>query len=624
MNESTKTALIVGLGVLLLFGGIYFLPSKADFTTESKVGEVLFPELKDGNEAQGMEIVSFDENAGKHKTFAVKNLNGRWVLPSHNNYPADKKQQLVDAASSLVNLTVLGELKDIDPEQYELYGVLDPTEGKLPPGATGVGKLVTFKDGSSNTLAKLIIGKQPKEQGHGKAETDLRYVRIAGEAPIYTVRLTTNKFSPKFEDWIETNLLRPKNEAGSHINAFDIRKVQFQDYNFNPEQDNFLSLKSVALLDLNGQNGAWSLEKMEEYLNGVPKELKLTDQEQLNTAKLNELKPALNDLKILNVIRKPQGLIYALRGESKTLDNDDVNSLAMRGFYLSQGKADSSPLISRGGEVLVSLRNGVVYRLYFGTLVDELSEPTATEQENIDLKAENTNSKKSPPKTATATNRYLMVDARFNPNLIPKPMLEEVPPESSGEAEKKEDIKNEVPQPPETKPAGEVKPEPAPQPANAKQPAAKEPSKQQAPANGGKQSSLEESPFRTAAFQPPAKAASKSDDSPAAAEPKNTDSKAAEPQPTEIKPEAANDPKDANFERNQIIRRNEDRQKAYNDTFRTGLVQAKLLNDRFAEWYYVIPDEVYQKIHLGKADLIIPLKPESGESANPLEQPSEK
>ncbi len=613
MNETTKTAIIVGIGALLLAGGIYFLPSKADFTTESKVGEVLFPELKDGNVAQGMEIVSFDEKLSTRKDFAVKNLNGRWVLPSHNNYPADKKQQLVDAASSLVDLTALSEIKNVSPEQYELYGVLDPSEGELPFGATGVGKLVTFKDGGSKTLAKLIIGKQPREQGslEDNKDNNLRYVRIAGQTPIYIVKLATDKFSPKFEDWIETNLLRP-NEGDNRLNEFDIRKVLFQDYIFRPEKKTPPTLKSVALLDFNGQGqaGEWFLEKMVEFIDGTPKEITLTDQEELNTGKLDELKSALNDLKIVNVIRKPQGLIYALRGEGGGLDNEALESLYARGFYLPPVKSGGAELKSRDGEVSVSLRNGVVFKLYFGALVEELSELAETEQENND-------SKNAPPKSATGTDRYLMVQAGFNPNLIPKPLLEEVPPEAPAPAVQKQEPKEDS-KSPETKPANEVQPPPAKQPANAK-----EPSKGQAPSKDGKQSSQLESPFRTAAFQPPAKDAPQSDDSPAASQPQTTaptsaDPKAAEPKETlpeapETKPENANDPADANFERNQIIRRNDAQQQAYNARIQAGILRAKSLNERFAEWYYVIPDEVYKKIHLGKNDIIMPRQPKTNQ-----------
>ena len=37
---------------------------------------------------------------------------------------------------------------------------------------------------------------------------------------------------------------------------------------------------------------------------------------------------------------------------------------------------------------------------------------------------------------------------------------------------------------------------------------------------------------------------------------------------------------------------------------KTGEQRAKELNARFADWYYVVGDETYRKIHLGQNDII--------------------
>jgi hypothetical protein len=612
MNETTKTATMVGLGAALLVVGIYFLPSKADFTADSKVNEVLFPALKDGNIAQGMAIVSFDEKLSALKKFEIKKVNGRWVLPSHNNYPADAKQQLVTAASSLVGLKALDQVKDATAEKHELYGVLDPSDAKVKVGSTGVGKLVTFMDGSSNPLAKLIIGKQLKDMGKETSDSDLRYVRIADQDPIYTVKLPTDKFSPKFEDWIETDLLK--------LNEFDIKGVELRDYSVRPEdRNNPIQEKSVAELVFDDKEAKWSLKKFEEILDGKPVEVKLNDKEELNSPKLNELKTALNELKIVNVIRKPQGLINSLRENDIKLEPEAVISLQQSGFYLTRSP-QGLKLYARDGEVLASLRDGVEYTLRFGDFADALNEAAEAD--------ETKDKNPATPKAGSKINRYLMVEAKFNQDLIPQPMLEEVPPAPApAQSEKKEQAA------PEDTKAGELKPEPAKQPADNKEPAAKDaaPPKEAAPAKDGKQSSIKETPFRTAAFQPPAKDAEKkpADEKAASAkqpdaEPKATDPKTDEAKPAESKPIEANDPAaqaEAEFERKRIIRENEIKQKEYDTKIQDGKRKAKLLNERFAEWYYVIPDGVYKKIHLGKNDIIIPIKPQAGESPNPLKIP---
>ena len=42
----------------------------------------------------------------------------------------------------------------------------------------------------------------------------------------------------------------------------------------------------------------------------------------------------------------------------------------------------------------------------------------------------------------------------------------------------------------------------------------------------------------------------------------------------------------------------------YNDKVKKGQQHVKELNDRFADWYYVVSDEVYHKIHLKGSDVI--------------------
>jgi hypothetical protein len=618
MNETTRTASILGIGAVLLAAGIYFLPAQADFTPTSKVNEILFPELKDGNIAQGMEIVSFDEKLGERRTFEVKKVNGRWVLPSHKNYPADARKQLVDVASSLVELKALDQVDD-NPEKHELYGVLDPSEDKVKVGTTGVGKLVSFKDGSSNNLARLIIGKQLKELGKESSDSDLRYVRIAGQDPVYTVKLATDKFSPKFEDWIETDLLK--------LNTFDIKQVELRDYAVRPEdRANPIQEKSIAQLEFDDKEAKWSLSKFEEFPEGKPVEVKLTDKEELNTAKLNELKSALDELKIVNVIRKPQGLINSLRENEIKLETEALLSLQQSGFYLTRGP-QGPQLFARDGEVIAALRDGVEYTLRFGDFADGLAE-SETEGD----------AKDKEKKTGAKVNRYLMVEARFNPDLIAKPMLEEVPAElpplpSDGKEEPNKDKQDDKPAEPkseDSKPAEPNKDEPK---ADAE--------KKTEPAKDDKQSSSSNrSPFRTVAFQSPAKEAP---DAPAkAAEPKTDDAKkepakaqaeepskptsaGEEPKQAETKPaDAKLDPgarAEAEFERKRIIRENETKQKDYDTKVKEGQRKAKLLNERFAEWYYVIPDDVYRKIHLGKNDIIQRIKPMPGESTNPLKVP---
>ena len=46
-------------------------------------------------------------------------------------------------------------------------------------------------------------------------------------------------------------------------------------------------------------------------------------------------------------------------------------------------------------------------------------------------------------------------------------------------------------------------------------------------------------------------------------------------------------------------------QDEYDAAVKAGKDKVKELNDRFADWYFIISDDVYKKIHLGRADIIM-------------------
>src|SRR5690606_28162704 len=92
-----------------------------------------------------------------------------------------------------------------------LYGVVEPDPSKDLLGQQGVGKLVEMEDGSKKYLARLIIGKQDKSKSQGDfagAQSNLRFVRVKGQDRVYRVAMSADKFNTKFENWIETDLLK--------------------------------------------------------------------------------------------------------------------------------------------------------------------------------------------------------------------------------------------------------------------------------------------------------------------------------------------------------------------------------------------------------------------------------
>ena len=64
-------------------------------------------------------------------------------------------------------------------------------------------------------------------------------------------------------------------------------------------------------------------------------------------------------------------------------------------------------------------------------------------------------------------------------------------------------------------------------------------------------------------------------------------------------------------ERERIEKENQRKQDEYQDQITKGLNHAKELNARFADWYYVISDDVYRKIYLTRDQIIQKKQPKA-------------
>ena len=127
------------------------------------VGKPLFADFEDPDQAKQMEVVEFDEDLGEPSTFKVARKNDAWVIPSHNDYPADAEENLAKAATLFVGLDVINVVSD-ERKDHVTFGVVRPDRDKVSLGDEGVGKLITMKDEQGRTLAELIIGKEVLEK----------------------------------------------------------------------------------------------------------------------------------------------------------------------------------------------------------------------------------------------------------------------------------------------------------------------------------------------------------------------------------------------------------------------------------------------------------------------------
>ena len=130
MSESAKTFSLVGVAVVLVIVAFATRPHISSGESEGQVGQTLFPDWKDAGEAKSLEITSVDETDNALSTFKVADVDGRWVVPSHDDYPANAKDHVFKAASSIIGLKVLDVVSDA-PGDQETYGVVEPNDKTL-------------------------------------------------------------------------------------------------------------------------------------------------------------------------------------------------------------------------------------------------------------------------------------------------------------------------------------------------------------------------------------------------------------------------------------------------------------------------------------------------------------
>jgi len=528
-----KTAVFLGAGLLLLALGWAVQPRFKPATLKPAVERVLFPALTDAEKAASLEIIRYDDELATLYPFKVVKSGGVWVLPSHQNYPADAKDQLAAAATELVDLKALDVVSERAAD-HEIYGVIEPDQEKIKPGMTGIGQLIEIRDLSGSKIARLVVGKEDKQAGVGGGSRRLRFVRKAGQDPVYRVELDTSKFTTQFGDWIEKDLLK--------LTPWDVRSVELDNYTLAAvESDGRLEVRQQRnekiQLAYNDKESSWQLASLETFPNkdsSEPVSEELKDNEEIDSTKLNDLRNALGDLQIIDVARKPAGLSADLKAaESFVNDVEAVSSLQQRGFL----PLPSGAILSTEGQTVIGMKDGVEYILRFGagTTVTKAGEAGVGEDGD------------AAEASAETAARYLLVMAQFNEGLLEKPELTELP---SLPGEDKKD------------------------------------------ADSGEQSEDQ-----------------KGEDKKAEKEASSDEKESADPDVTAADLLKQADEAEAAMQkaieaRRQVERENRRKQESFDEKVVEGKKRVEELNGRFADWYYIVSDEEFKKIHLNREAVI--------------------
>ena len=563
MNENAKTLTLVAVAAGVVVLAIVTRPSLPVSSQESLTNQPLYANFTDPLAVTNLEIVEYDEGRGEVLPFQVaqvphkgKNL---WSIPSHDDYPADAKDQVASAAGGLMGLKVLEMVSDNQGDQRE-YGVIDPDPKALKVGQTGVGEKVIMKNKEGKELLALVIGKEvPGRPG-------LRYVAQGRPGPhlhrrgqdrqaLHEVRELDRAQSAADQQLRHQAAPGPRPFGGRTAGALFQRGETAIEYNDAGEPKwKLIEDKKFTASKERPDEGQW-----------VP--VKLAADQELNAAKLDELKTALDDLKIVDVSRKPAGLSADLKAAADfTTHRDAVESLAHKGFYAAELTKGQVELFSNEGEIRIVMKDGVEYVLRFGGIAG--TSPTKKDEKPKGTGKAAGKEKEPEKKEGAGLSRYLFVMAEFNPDIIPKPQLEPLP-----EA-KKETAK---------KPAEEKKPAEAKKPAD---------DKKAAPAPSQQKKTAEK---KADEKKPEAKKADEK--KPEAKKPQTEAEKKAEAA------KAAEAEKAAKAERERIEKENKRKQEEYDQKVADGKKRVGELNNRFADWYYVISDDVYRKIHLNHDEL---------------------
>lgn len=404
MNEKMKTVVYVAGAALVIVGAVVTYPRQEEFKPPDLIGKPLFPDFTDPESAAELHIRRFREDMGRITEFEVTRdrETGLWVIPSSGNYPADAEAQVRDAATSLIDLEVLGEVSK-KASDHETWGVVEPTP-QMDAAQAGVGLLVQVKDDKGSDLAEIVIGKRRK------GTTDQRFVRKPGIDTTYVVNIAPEKFPTDFQEWIERDLLE--------INPFDVRRITLKDYSTIKEQTSnglrgSITRRFKADISRDVDQNQWILNELVQFRDNEPYPTELLSVEELNATKLDDLMAALDDLKIVGVMRKPAGLGADLKAGSRFTNNqENLVSLTSRGFYLIRFEEGPAELHAANGELLVGLGSGVEYVLRFGEIAD--------------VAAESAEGKLS---------RYLFVTARVDESQFPPLELKPLPGGDKGAGE---------------------------------------------------------------------------------------------------------------------------------------------------------------------------------------------
>jgi hypothetical protein len=400
MTDLTKTLLAIVIAAVLVGAAAVTRPTALTDARFSDQGELFFANFTDPLTPASLEVVSFDAASASFEPFKVEKQDGRWVIPSHHNYPADAAENMAKAASAFIGLAKEQVVSDRAAD-HEALGVLAPDDPHAP--LSGRGTRVTLRDANGGELASLIIGSTAPSPSGEQAQAGgaaRRYVRVPDKARVYAVNFPA-AFSTSFADWVETDLLKLE---GKRIDRLMVDRYEVDERAAERRSTERLTLSRVLPPPIGAEAAKWTIDCQPPASAGAGATI--------NETRIDEALQAFADLKIVGVRAKPPALAAALAGDgSPKVGQAEFLDLQARGFFVTR----DGKFVANEGEATVTAEDGVVYNIAFGEVLFGRDEEISAGVDQPEGADGDTNSG-----AAGTESRYVLVRVSFDPTRFPE------------------------------------------------------------------------------------------------------------------------------------------------------------------------------------------------------------
>ncbi len=347
MNQRQRTIAMIVLAALAALITWITRPAPTVDARYADIGQPLVEALTDPGQVAQVEVIAYDTDRARHSALLLRFTDGRWIIPSAYDYPADASARIAETASMLVGLKREAVVTERRIDHASL-GLIDPTDESGDPEGRGVKLTITSAEG--DTLADVMIG-----DAFEGVERE-RFVRLAGSDRAYRTTFHAppgEALSTSLVDWINPDLLR--------LSTGDIASVRVDTATVDESQGARLEGERYTIArTTSGGEGGWELFAQGETSSAA---------ENPETSSAAEaIAEAIVGLRLVGVEPMPGKLSALVTGADSDIafDQSDLLNLQRAGFFISP----RGEFIANAGNMIIETTDGLAITLWFGELTE--------------------------------------------------------------------------------------------------------------------------------------------------------------------------------------------------------------------------------------------------------------